>query len=160
MSYARALTRKTTAMLSLRDDTTGHHTDETAPDTVRHSPPSADVLDLLVAQAQSGHAEALESLFTLTRTDVTRFIAGRVTSEWVEDLTQETFSRARDRDENAPRGSGPGLTDRSDHPRHRRPDRRRGSSRSRRPEAARPGSVRSCSVSGPSSGTSDRVRTT
>ncbi|MEU3308874.1 sigma factor [Nocardiopsis sp. NPDC006832] len=73
---------------------TDHHADETAPDTVPHSPPSADVPGLLVSQARSGHAEALESLFTLTRTDVTRFIAGRVTSEWVEDLTQETFSRA------------------------------------------------------------------
>lgn len=45
-------------------------------------------------QAKSGHHEALESLFALTREDVSRFISGRVTSEWVEDLTQETFSRA------------------------------------------------------------------
>ena len=55
---------------------------------------STETLDRLVTRAKSGHREALESLFALTRDDVSRFISGRVTSEWVEDLTQETFSRA------------------------------------------------------------------
>lgn len=45
-------------------------------------------------QAKSGKREALAYLFLLTREDISRFIAARVTADWVEDLTQETFSRA------------------------------------------------------------------
>nr|WP_306369640.1 RNA polymerase sigma factor [Nocardiopsis sp. CC223A] len=45
-------------------------------------------------RAKAGTREALDTLFALTRDDVTRFIARRVDPSWVDDLTQETFSRA------------------------------------------------------------------
>ncbi|MFC4562414.1 sigma-70 family RNA polymerase sigma factor [Nocardiopsis mangrovi] len=51
-------------------------------------------LDLLAREARSGHPAALNALFALTREDVRRFIARRVDPEWVDDLTQETYTRA------------------------------------------------------------------
>ncbi|MFE6306597.1 RNA polymerase sigma factor [Nocardiopsis sp. NPDC057823] len=51
-------------------------------------------LTVLAMRAKEGTREALESLFELTRDDVVRFIARRVDPAWVDDLTQETFSRA------------------------------------------------------------------
>ena len=51
-------------------------------------------LTALAIRAKEGDPEALESLFELTRDDVVRFIARRVAPAWVDDLAQETFSRA------------------------------------------------------------------
>lgn len=45
-------------------------------------------------RAKAGSSEAMNTLFTRTRQDVARFIAARVHPSWVEDLTQETFTRA------------------------------------------------------------------
>ncbi|AFR07658.1 RNA polymerase sigma factor [Nocardiopsis alba] len=51
-------------------------------------------LSRLALNAGRGAPGAMDTLFTLTRDDVTRYIARRVDPGWVEDLTQETFSRA------------------------------------------------------------------
>ncbi|CAL9617227.1 ECF RNA polymerase sigma factor SigC [Nocardiopsis dassonvillei] len=51
-------------------------------------------LTVLAMRAKAGARGALDSLFARTRDDVARFIARRVDPSWVDDLTQETFSRA------------------------------------------------------------------
>ena len=51
-------------------------------------------LTVLALRARAGVPGALDTLFTRTRADVARFIAVRVDATWVEDLTQETFTRA------------------------------------------------------------------
>lgn len=51
-------------------------------------------LTVLALRAKEGTSEALDSLFARTRDDVARFIARRVDPSWVDDMTQETFSRA------------------------------------------------------------------
>ncbi|MFD6099644.1 RNA polymerase sigma factor [Nocardiopsis flavescens] len=60
----------------------------------RPDPGGHGELTVLALRARSGTGEALDSLFALTRDDVARFIARRVDPAWVDDLTQETFSRA------------------------------------------------------------------
>ncbi|KOX10265.1 RNA polymerase sigma factor [Nocardiopsis sp. NRRL B-16309] len=51
-------------------------------------------MTVLALRAKEGTREALDALFARTRDDVARFIARRVDPSWVDDLTQETFSRA------------------------------------------------------------------
>ncbi|MFV2197079.1 RNA polymerase sigma factor [Nocardiopsis sp. LOL_012] len=48
----------------------------------------------LALRAKEGGEEEMNALFTRTRDHVARFIARRVDPSWVDDLTQETFSRA------------------------------------------------------------------
>ena len=48
----------------------------------------------LALRAGAGAPGAMHTLFSLTRDDVARYIARRVAPGRVEDLTQETFSRA------------------------------------------------------------------
>lgn len=48
----------------------------------------------LAMHARAGVPGALGTLYARTRDDVARFIARRVDPSWVEDLTQETFTRA------------------------------------------------------------------
>ncbi|MFJ9552268.1 RNA polymerase sigma factor [Nocardiopsis sp. NPDC101807] len=76
---------------------------ETASSAPPDGPPGTDPLrpggehgelTALAMRAKEGARDALDSLFTRTRDDVARFIARRVDPSWVDDLTQETFSRA------------------------------------------------------------------
>lgn len=69
-------------------DDTNVRTPSLAHETEHHE------LNALAMRAKAGAAEAMNSLFSRTRPDVARFIATRVHPSWVEDLTQETFTRA------------------------------------------------------------------
>ncbi|WP_232832064.1 sigma-70 family RNA polymerase sigma factor [Nocardiopsis sp. FIRDI 009] len=64
------------------------------PDPSRDGRPEREDLTLLALRAKEGGVQEMNSLFSLTRDHVARFIAGRVDPSWVDDLTQETFSRA------------------------------------------------------------------
>lgn len=59
-----------------------------------HSGDGHGELTRLALSAKEGARGALDSLIAHTRDDVARFIARRVDPSWVDDLTQETFSRA------------------------------------------------------------------
>lgn len=63
----------------------------TAPVTSNEDPSN---LSRLALRAGRGAPEAIDALFTLTREDVRRYIARRVDPGWVDDLTQETYTRA------------------------------------------------------------------
>ncbi|WP_330091225.1 RNA polymerase sigma factor [Nocardiopsis codii] len=65
-----------------------------APDGPRDPGGEHGELTALAMRAKEGAGDALDSLFARTRDDVARFIARRVDPSWVDDLTQETFSRA------------------------------------------------------------------
>ncbi|MFI6578878.1 sigma-70 family RNA polymerase sigma factor [Nocardiopsis sp. NPDC050513] len=56
--------------------------------------PDREELTLLALRAKEGGMEEMNALFSQTRDHVARFIARRVDPSWVDDLTQETFSRA------------------------------------------------------------------